>query len=280
MDTPRLNSATNHSTDPYDQMGSLYDAWCRSVIEDIPWYRALATVIAEEEGSAGLQVVELGAGSGRITIPLLKDGHAVRAIDRSQQLLAILSATAAEYPRLTMVACDFAADGSWVQEEGCDLVIAPFRTLMHVDREIGDVLARVYSSLRPGGWFAFDVAHVDDENVLAEDWTVRDMEKLPSGERVVFSERTRAVQLPNESRAVDDHNNAPEGDATRFDLDVQFATVTTTDQITMHLVARSARVWQELLAHAGFTIDSVFSDFDESPFVGASTNSIWVARRP
>ena len=62
----------------------LYDYEYRRRRHDIGWYRALARQL---RGRAPLRILELGCGSGRLLVPLLRDGHAVLGIDRSTAML-------------------------------------------------------------------------------------------------------------------------------------------------------------------------------------------------
>src|SRR5690349_16339482 len=65
----------------YERLGTLYDAWCESVDEDIAFYLAACA-------AADGPIVELGVGSGRIAVPLCRAGHTVRGLDASPAMLA------------------------------------------------------------------------------------------------------------------------------------------------------------------------------------------------
>src|SRR3954469_25457915 len=64
----------------YERLGTLYDAWCESVDEDIAFYLAAC---AGAEGP----IVELGVGSGRTARPLRLAGHPGRGRDASPSML-------------------------------------------------------------------------------------------------------------------------------------------------------------------------------------------------
>ena len=61
-------------TTAYDRLGPAYDAWCRSVLEDIPFYVDLAV-------QSGGPVLELGVGSGRVAVPTALAGITVVGVD-------------------------------------------------------------------------------------------------------------------------------------------------------------------------------------------------------
>ena len=50
-------------------------------VQDIPYWRAAAA-------RCGSPVLDLGAATGRVAIPLARDGHEVWALDRSGAMLA------------------------------------------------------------------------------------------------------------------------------------------------------------------------------------------------
>ena len=52
-------------------------------VQDIPYWRAAAA-------RCGSPVLDLGAATGRVAIPLARDGHEVWALDRSGAMLAEL----------------------------------------------------------------------------------------------------------------------------------------------------------------------------------------------
>lgn len=54
-----------------------------SVRGDVEWYRRQAL---DSDGP----ILELGAGTGRITFPILEAGRAVTALDHSEEMLAVL----------------------------------------------------------------------------------------------------------------------------------------------------------------------------------------------
>src|SRR5450432_2020798 len=78
-----------HYRDP-----ALYDYEYRRRRSDVTFYRELA----RKRLGAGGRILELGAGTGRITIPLARDGHRVVALDQSPGMLAGLTARVGKLP--------------------------------------------------------------------------------------------------------------------------------------------------------------------------------------
>ncbi len=133
----------------------LYDHEYRRRRADVTFYRELA-----KKRGAG-RILELGAGSGRVTIALARDGHEVVAIDRSPQMLDRLRARVAKLPKAVARRIDVRQGDLrdfWVGEQ-FPLAIAAFNVLEHLYTrgEVDVCLRRVRAHLQPGGAFAFDV---------------------------------------------------------------------------------------------------------------------------
>jgi SAM-dependent methyltransferase len=135
----------------YDALARLYRLQYANYRDDIGFYARLA----EKLGAS--RVLEIGAGTGRVSIPLARRGLEVTALEPSEKMLEI----AREDASLEGVQID------WVQgdarhfslETRFPLVIAPFNMLMHL-YTIGDqddALERIKAHLEPGGVFAFDL---------------------------------------------------------------------------------------------------------------------------
>ena len=133
----------------YDDNAALYDLQYAAYRDDIPFY----TRLAHDQGGS---VLELGAGTGRVTEALLAAGHEVVAVDASAAMLARAATRLAGREGVELVEADMR---SVRLGRHFDLVIAPFNTLMHAytldDQDA--TLATVAEHLAPDGLFAFDV---------------------------------------------------------------------------------------------------------------------------
>ena len=123
---------------------------------DVDWYRRKAQ-------ECGGPVLELGAGTGRITLAIARDGGLIHALDADPGMLEALRLKLAAQPseireRVIVVNGDMR---DFQLKERFALVIAPLRVLLHNLTE-SDHLACfrcVREHLRPGGRFAFNVFH-------------------------------------------------------------------------------------------------------------------------
>jgi ubiquinone/menaquinone biosynthesis C-methylase UbiE len=120
---------------------------------DVPFWRRVAL-------GAGGPVLELGCGTGRISLPLAKAGVELVGIDRSEAMLARLRARAmrASYrARLRPIRGDIRrlpfATGAF------PMVLAPYGILQSLlrDRDLNATLDAVARVLAPGGTFGVDL---------------------------------------------------------------------------------------------------------------------------
>jgi SAM-dependent methyltransferase len=158
---------------------ALYDYEYRRRRADVGFYRELAKQRLGDPARAkagGARILELGAGSGRVTVQLARAGYEVVAVDASRPMLSKLRARVAALPaavarRITVVEGDLRDFD--VEPKKFPLAIAVFNVLEHLYTrvEVDACLRRVALHLAPGGAFAFDVQMPD----LA--WLIRDPTK-------------------------------------------------------------------------------------------------------
>ncbi len=132
-----------------------YDWQFASRTQDIPMYLDLTK-------RYGAPVLELCAGTGRITIPLARAGYEVVALDLSSEMLRLLKrklrAEPVEVRRRVQIIhgdmTDFALDRSMC------VAFVPFSSFfhMHTDEQRLACLNSVYRALSPGGVFTIDTS--------------------------------------------------------------------------------------------------------------------------
>jgi SAM-dependent methyltransferase len=153
----------------YDAVNSWRDA-------DIPFYLREAGAWAGPGGA----VLELAAGTGRVTLPLARAGYRVTALESSPEMAAVLRGKLAnETPvvrdRVEVVAGDmrrFALDRLY------RFICLPFNTLLMLTQpfERQKMLERVREHLAPSGAFAFDIFTPDPALLVEPDGWVTDLE--------------------------------------------------------------------------------------------------------
>lgn len=90
--------------DPYQEFAEFYDVYVGERLDDLPLYLDVAR-------SSRTPMLEIGAGSGRLTVPLAREDVSVVAVDISPAMLAILRSRLAQEPesvqrRVEMVEAD------------------------------------------------------------------------------------------------------------------------------------------------------------------------------
>ncbi len=135
----------------YDSLAALYQLQYANYRDDIAFYSRLA------ERLNASRILELGAGSGRVSIPLARRGFEMTGLELSPKMLEIGRKNAAsDGVKVEFVlgdARDFKLDRQF------PLVIAPFNALMHL-YSLSDqdkALNCIKANLEPGGVFAFDL---------------------------------------------------------------------------------------------------------------------------
>lgn len=231
--------------DPYAELGTVYDDWCRSVTEDIDFYVDLAL-------RSGGPVLEIGVGSGRIAVPTALAGVPVVGVDRSEAMLDLAWAHALPHRApLRLVRGDMRD----LPDLGrFPLVTVPFRALLHLrdDEERLAVLRALHARLEPGGTLAFDVFHPDREDIAEthDRW----LEREPGiSEHASWDEAARRLVL------------TVRADAVRAQMELWWV---------------APREWRRLLEEAGFEDVRAYGWFDRRPLEHGATDSVWVARRP
>jgi len=162
-----------------------HDLECGSYDVDLPLWRDLAT-------EAGGPVLDVGAGTGRVTLDLARRGVSVTALDVEEPLLAEL-ARRASAERLT-VATLLADARELAVSARFGAIIAPMQTIQLLGGPAGRMrfLDRVRAHLRPGGLFAAALADAlegYDPEVSAP--PLPDLAELDDG--TVYSSRPVAV---------------------------------------------------------------------------------------
>jgi SAM-dependent methyltransferase len=122
-----------------------HDVECGGYAVDLALWEALAS---EADGA----VLDLGCGTGRVSLHLARRGHEVLGLDLEPELIEVLERRGAGLPLRTLVADarDFEL------AEPVDLALAPMQTLQLLDDAEQRIacLRRVSAHLRPQGRFA------------------------------------------------------------------------------------------------------------------------------
>ena len=224
----------------YEGFAPVYHAWASDMTEDIDFYVELAR---EADGP----IIELAAGTGRISIPIVeRTRKRVIGIDLSPAMLerarerAVEAGVELELHEVDMRDLDYV--------EASDLVICPYRALLHLptwaDRR--RVFERVARALVPGGRFAWNAFVFDHHFAVDADGKWED-EPL----------RHFTTYAPGDNRVDIALDDGP--------------------TLSLWWVARSE--WNGLLDVSGFETEALYGWFDRRPFDDSSREFVWVARK-
>jgi SAM-dependent methyltransferase len=231
---------------PYDAIADLYDSWSRSVVEDVAFYLA-------EARAAGGPLVELGVGTGRIAVPIAREGIRVIGVDSSAAMLDICRARAEREGVHGLLDLRLGDLRDPPVDERVPLVICPFRSFLHLhsDQDRHQALSAAWRQLEPGGRLVFDVfaPAADDISETNGRW----LEREPGiFERADWNERDRMFTLRVRGPA---------------------------SETAMELAWAAPEDWRRLLERAGFEVVGCYGWFDRRPFRG-DEDSVWIAQRP
>ena len=149
-----MNMASDNDPDAYREYSRFYDLYVGEKSDDIPFYLQYAS-------EAKTPILEIGAGSGRLTIPFARAGNSVVAVDISPSMLAILEArlsqeTSDVQARVQIVRADMLALELVRQ---FNLAIVPYFTFNYLmtPQSQSSALKRMHAHLAPQGYLLIDV---------------------------------------------------------------------------------------------------------------------------
>lgn len=246
----------------YARIASLYDRFVKTDY-DVPFF-------INETKKAGSSVLELMAGTGRLTIPLLEAGVQVTAVDFSAEMLAVLRTKLSQkglnaaIHQMDIRALDLG--------EQFEQIILPFQAFPEIT-DIEDqqqTLRGIYKHLKPGGEFICTLhnptarlKYVDNQLQLAAR-----QEQDNGGNLLVwllqkYDPITRLVEVLEFFEEYDSDGLLA---AKRYSA-LQF-----------HLLERDTFI--KLVDETGFEVARVYGDYNYAPFVDDSSPfMIWVLRR-
>jgi SAM-dependent methyltransferase len=252
--------------DPYAPIADIYDFSYAGFNDDVDFYENLARAV---DGP----ILELGAGSGRVAIPLAQSGYDVTGIDTSptmleqaRERLATLGKTKGTLEMLEADMTDFELP----QRFGMVFVAA--NTFQHLltTKQQSACLARVAAHLRPGGLFAMSIRspvtvswdEVDAPAPLLLDWTRTDPDTGDLIMKLVAAEADPSRMVRKLTYVYDRINTDGQIRRKVFITELRYST-----QAEISL----------LLQQSGLRVTHVYGDYDLTP-VGVGDNLVFVAR--
>jgi SAM-dependent methyltransferase len=246
----------------YDLIAPFYDIEHAHFDEDLSLYMNFA-------GLCGGPLLELACGSGRLLVPLAREGYELTGVDSSASMLNLA--------REALEQAGVAAKCKLVQENMYSLHLGQqFRMAfialgsfghIYTRKEQRQTLATVHNHLVPRGRFILDISNAD----------VRYMEHL-SGQLLLQG------TWPRDDGAMLSHFVSPASSPSRHLLELthfyeehrQGEAVKRT-LIRTHLYLFERNEMELLLEEAGFVITDVYGDYELTPFEHDSPRMIFIA---
>lgn len=217
-------------------------------------------------------ILEIGCGTGRIAIPITKQGSRVLCLDFSRKILQIAKSKAeveGVVNRIYFVRGDMKSFGF---HKRFDLIIMPYRTFLALTsiEEQKRTLQNIYEHLTDEGLFVFNV-FVPNLRLIANyvprwrlyreclDKKLGEYLKIYETRRYypisqIIEQRMRAIKYLGKRKAEEKHLTLKYRYFHRFEL-------------------------QHLLENCGFEVLNVFGDFKRNKLNEKSTEMIWTTKR-
>jgi SAM-dependent methyltransferase len=271
---PTFPPPEDDRADPYAAIAAWYDHEHDDYQDDIALYADLAA-------GAGPDVLEIGCGSGRVTLPLAQAGSRVTAVDASATMLARCRARLAAAParvaqRVKLVRADARALGEDVPTTHA-LAIIPLNTFAHFalpdDRR--RVLERVRTHVVPGGRLVLDLDVEGPRRLLAQPgllwllgtWEADAPDASPDATARVSHFVSAAPGAEPDTIAITHLYDAQDARGT-----VRRTVVAMTQSMLTH------RELLLTLEQAQFAIEAVYGSYELEPYRGGAERVIVVAR--
>ncbi len=246
-------------TEPLYRDGLHYDAQHVEIVEDIPFYIAQAM-------KCGGPILELACGTGRITIPLARQGFDITGLDISEGMLKV----AREKAERENLSCTFLkADCREFSIPGkFNLIFIPFNSIAHIhDRTSFEALCQaVKNHFTSDGHFLIDIFNPKLEILMSDPnkrFAVAEYENPYGHEMVTITE-----------------NNVYDKE-TQINHIKWYYKIGKRDEFAVELNMRIyyPQELDNMLYYNGFEIVEKLGDFDGTPFVSDSPKQLIVCRK-
>jgi len=242
----------------YNEFASLYDYYQKGVENDVNFY---LDYFKNFKG----KILEIGAGTGRITIPLLKQGLNITALDIAPKMLQILKEKAKKENLSVKTIC--ADIRNFKLKNKFDAIIVTYRTFQHMysfDDQF-KALKNIKKHLKPNGVLIFDVYAPNLKYIVQGNWQWRkdDIIKVPGiNDKIRIDFRNR-YDIAEQMMYQEYRFTYPDGKEKIVPLRMRFF-------FRFEI--------ENLLRLAGFKVKNLYGDFKKSKFKNGSPEMVWVAK--
>ena len=276
---PKESKAVN-MVDPFADFAEIYELTHGDKGDDLPLYRELAK-------ANGAPILEIGCGTGRVTLALAEAGYEIFGVDVSENMLKIAAEKHSHANRKTQQLATFARQDMTqlnVPGKRFSLALMPYGEFAHVyERSLQDTtLTAIHKHLKPGGCLVIGMSNWDPQetriNYSGGTITHWGQSMLLKYEGIFEDTKTGGTIIRYIARG--------------YDPSVQTAIHVYVHEITDkdgRLIAKKTNVlpiryvfryeMEMLLENAGFTIEHIYGYYDKSEFRFDSKRMIFIARK-
>jgi SAM-dependent methyltransferase len=260
--------------DDYAAIAAWYDLEHDAFQDDVAFYTDLAA-------GAGPKLLEIGCGTGRVTLPLAQAGSHVTGVDASQAMLErcrlrLASAPARVAQRVTLARADVRELSEQAPFDHA-MALIPLNTFAHFakpeDRQ--RALAEVRAHLVAGGRLVLDLDQEGPRRLLAQPgllWLMGNWQTTPPNPAPEATQRVThlvsAVPGPDPDTITVTHI---------YDAQDEHGMV----RRTVTTMTQAVLTHQEVLltlAQAGFAVEAVYGSYDLDPYRSGAERIVVVAR--
>jgi SAM-dependent methyltransferase len=225
---------------------------------DVPFWVSEAMTASEP-------LLEIACGSGRIALPIARQGIIIHGIDSSQEMIKLLEKRLSSEQKgvkdlLTYEIADMRTFGEKVTSKyGLAFVAFSALQYMHTNEDQHKVFSTIHKTLRPGGVFIVDVFNPNPAFISkwGQPLEMGEIENSPKdGERIIwqcvpqsFDAKTKILTMPNQFQIY--HNNAEKPE---------------TIMIPAQYYCFSQDELKALFTQSGFEVIATFGNYDKSPY--------------
>ncbi len=236
------------------------------VYEDFGHLKKGLEFYSQEIKKAGGSVLEVGAGTGRIFIPALKQSADIYGIDQSELMIEKLKSKLdpAEHYRISQQDAR-----NFNLEKKFKLIVSPFRVFQHLLTVEDQLMAlgRIYDHLEAGGYFIFDLFRPSLTRLVNE---VNDSLEFDG-------EYEPGKNLKRYYSVKPDYLNQQQNVEFRFVWDEDGEEKTSTYAFPMRYYFRFEA--EHLVARAGFKLEHIYGDFDRNELCNKSNEFVLICRK-
>ena len=270
-----------HNSDPenlresvrsqYREFAYFYDHFSGKLQSDTPFY-------LEEAKKAGSPVLELGYGTGRVTIPVAESGIDIVGIDLSEDMLSVAREKIAKLSgevqnRIHIMEGDMR---DFSLDQKFNLIMIPFRAFLHIvtPDDQRQALACIREHLADDGRLAFNIfdpsMKIITEHTGSLGGSVKKMTEFihPDTGRKILVWDTRKYDTTEQTNE------------TYFILEELDEHGKSLSKIYIRLFLRYSYRYemQYLLELCGYRVEALYGDFQRGPFRHGG-EQIWIARK-